>query len=103
MSIGATIKLIRQSQRKSQADLAERLHIQRTYLSQVESGQSQPSLSLLKELAVELNVPPALLLIDEGNPQDPILEKLQAIFGMVLQLNARESSRVTTRTQATEH
>lgn len=103
MSIGATIKLIRQSQRKSQAELAERLNIQRTYLSQVESGQSQPSLALLKGLAIELNVPPALLLINEGDPQDPILEKLQTIFGMVLQLNARESSRVTAKNQATGH
>jgi len=91
MTLGATIRHLRQSARLSQADLAKRLEISSSYLSLVEGDHRDASIPLLRRLAAELGAPAALLFAaalagsKESPPPDEIalaLEKLVDAIGM---------------------
>ncbi len=57
MNIGQTLKLLRTAAGLSQIRLAERLDVTPNYLSLVENDHREPSLTLLKKVAGELDVP----------------------------------------------
>jgi transcriptional regulator with XRE-family HTH domain len=57
MSIGSTLKLLRVASALKQSSLAKDLDITANYLSLVESGKKEPSLTFLKKFAQRLNVP----------------------------------------------
>ena len=77
MTLGQTIKYLRQSKRLSQVDLANRLEISASYLSQLEGGKRQATIPLLRRIAGELGAPSALLfaaaLAGEGEASAPDL------------------------------
>lgn len=56
MNIGQTLKLLRTAAGRKQADLAGDLGITTNYLSLVENGHREPSLTFLKKFAEELDV-----------------------------------------------
>ena len=57
MTLGNAIKLIRTARGFKQRELAKRLGKTANYLSLIESGKREPSVSFLKDLARELTVP----------------------------------------------
>lgn len=58
------IKQLRAAQGLSQRDLARRVGCSGAHISDIENGREMPSLRLLHQIANELNVPDADLLID---------------------------------------
>lgn len=56
MKLGEKIKLLRKSKNISQDQLASMLNINRNYLSRVETGKSEPSSSVLKNIATIFNI-----------------------------------------------
>ena len=57
MNIGSTLKLLRVASDLKQASLAKDLHITANYLSLVENGKKEPSLTFLKKFSQRFNVP----------------------------------------------
>lgn len=63
-AIGRRIKYYRKQCGITQADVAERMHVENGYISQIERGVTQISLKRLGEMADILNVDIALLVSD---------------------------------------
>lgn len=61
MTLGQTIRYLRQSAGLSQVELASKADISAAYLSQLENDRRGASVSLLRELASQLGAPAALL------------------------------------------
>ena len=55
MKLGEKIKLIRKSKGISQEELASTLKINRNFLSRIETGKSEPTASILKNIAKLFN------------------------------------------------
>ena len=67
-TIGTVLKLARVAKRWRQKDLAARLGIGAPYLSLIENGRREPSITLIRKFSKELGVPLGKLLwiaIDE--------------------------------------
>lgn len=62
--VGRNIVKIRNERRVSQEELAFRASIDRSYLSQIESGKRNPSLRLLAKIADSLGVKVARFLME---------------------------------------
>ena len=62
MNIGPTLRLLRVASNLTQASLAEALDVTGNYLSLVENGKKEPSLTFLKKFRKTLNVPLGYLL-----------------------------------------
>lgn len=58
---GARIRELRQAQGLTQEDLAERCGLFRTYMSRIETGVANPTLTMIHALAISLGVPVAAL------------------------------------------
>lgn len=71
MKLGEKIKQLRKSKGISQEELASMLKINRNYLSRIETGKSEPTSSILKNIAEIFNVDlNALLDITEDNSKN---------------------------------
>ncbi len=57
MSIGSTLKLLRTASNLTQSSLAKDLNVTANYLSLVENGRKEPSLTLLKRFSKKLDAP----------------------------------------------
>lgn len=67
MKLGEKIKLIRKTKGISQEELAIMLKINRNYLSRIETGKSEPTASILKNIAKIFNIDlNSLLEVKEG-------------------------------------
>lgn len=64
MSVGRTIKNLRNAAGLKQKELADRLDISPNYLSLVENNKREPSVSFLRNLANEIGIPLGLLFLD---------------------------------------
>ncbi len=62
MDIGKNIKILRVSAGLKQKELASNVDVSPSYLSLIEAGKKEPSLSLLKKISDILNVPVGYLL-----------------------------------------
>ena len=60
--VGLNIQELRRARKLSQEELADRCQIHQTYLSGVETGKRNPSLSVLERIAAALGVDPEDLL-----------------------------------------
>lgn len=56
MDFGQKVQLLRKNNGISQERLANELNINRNYLSRIETGKSEPELSVIKNIAVLFNV-----------------------------------------------
>lgn len=54
---GARLKTLREAQGLSQEELAHRCDLHRTYVSGIERGVRNPTLTVLEKLAIGLSVP----------------------------------------------
>lgn len=64
VNIGRSIKFVRVAAELRQGDMAERLDISQNYLSLLENNKAEPSLSLLRRICSEFNVPLSFLLLE---------------------------------------
>lgn len=62
MNIGSTLRLLRTAANLKQGNLAEDLSVTQNYLSLVENGKKEPSLTFLKKFSKKLDVPLGYLL-----------------------------------------
>ncbi len=75
MKLGSTIQDIRKKKDLSQGLLASQLNISQSYLSQIEKDRKTPSMDLLKEICLILDIPVYYLMfrgleIDEDIPEN---------------------------------
>ena len=56
-SFGARVRELRRAAGMTQEDLAERCGLFRTYMSRIETGQANPTLTMIHALAASLGVP----------------------------------------------
>jgi transcriptional regulator with XRE-family HTH domain len=81
MSVGRTIKNLRNVAGLKQKDLADRLDISPNYLSLVENDKREPSVSFLRNLASEIGIPLGLLFLDiEGDVSKASPEEIALIM-----------------------
>jgi transcriptional regulator with XRE-family HTH domain len=62
ITLGEAIRKLRKAGGLSQRELSERVRVDPTYVSHLESNRREPSLTLLKQISSELGVPPGVLL-----------------------------------------
>lgn len=82
MNLGETIKLLRKRNGLNQSQLAESCDITVTYLSLIENGKKEPTLSLLKTIANNLQVPLPILLFS-ALTEDDIPESRKEFFSVI--------------------
>lgn len=82
MSIGKNIKLFRINAELKQKELAEKLGKKAQYISAIENGKKEPSLSLLKDIANVLKVPMSMFFWEDTTnlKKDSKIEKLQQLL-----------------------
>ncbi len=66
--VGLNVQRIRRTRGWSQEELAFESGLHRTYISGIERGARNPTVSVLKELADALGVPPSTLLESDVAP-----------------------------------
>lgn len=71
MSLAARVRELRESLGMSQTDLAYRVDVEPSYISQIESGKKRPSIELQEKLAAELRTSLADFLFAAGHNIDP--------------------------------
>ncbi len=80
MDPGHRIKLLRTAMGVQQDELANKLGISRSYLSQIEKGKKEPSLKILKRIAEYFEMPPALLVESKSENNSALNVELEKIF-----------------------
>lgn len=65
------LKLARQFHRLSQSETASRLHISKSFLSEIESGKKAPTLELLEKYAQTFDIPASTFLVFVENVDNP--------------------------------
>lgn len=74
--LGQALKYVRAFHDISQGDLADKLEISRSYLSEIESGKKTPPLEILERYAAIFNIPASsLLLFSEQLEEDNFPER----------------------------
>ena len=69
MDFGNKVQVLRKSHGISQENLAAILKINRNYLSRIETGKSEPTLSIIKDIALYFNVDIASLMDIKNNSE----------------------------------
>lgn len=68
MEFGHKVQLLRKSHNLSQENLANILKINRNYLSRIETGKSEPTLSVIRDIAIYFQIDVSTLMdIDKIN------------------------------------
>jgi transcriptional regulator with XRE-family HTH domain len=88
MKLGTAIKLIRTSSGLKQKDVAARLGVTSNYVSLLESGNREPSVSLLKKLATIFGVPVGLFFLWEANEPPSSKKNIEQLRHLLAQLEA---------------
>ena len=89
MKLGEKIKSLRKSKGISQEELAAMLKINRNYLSRVETGKSEPTAGILKQIAIIFNIDLNSLL-DINNDNQDISEKVKCIVNNCKYLHEKD-------------
>jgi transcriptional regulator with XRE-family HTH domain len=69
--IAEALRLIRVYHDLKQNELADKLKISKSYLSEIESGAKTPTLSLVESYATEFHIPPSAILFFAESIDDP--------------------------------
>ena len=86
MDLGNKIKNLREIEKISQEQLAKTLKINRNYLSRIETGKSEPTSSILKDLANIFNISIDSLL-DISNNESSTIDKIETISNKIKNLD----------------
>jgi len=87
MEIGETIRTLRKAAGFSQKEFARCLGISPGYLSLLETGIREPSVSFLRQVSGELKVPVSVLLCGGENAPAGLTEEQQQQFRRVRELS----------------
>lgn len=68
---GSRVRQLRLAAEMTQEDLAHRCGLFRTYMSRIETGAANPTLTMIDALAGSLRVPVAALFEDDAAPKAP--------------------------------
>jgi len=82
MNIGNAIKDLRQQKGFKQTDFAVECSLSQSYLSSIEKGRKEPTLSILKQIATALSIPMPVLVFFSLDQED-IAESKQEAFKML--------------------
>lgn len=84
MSFSTRFLQLRKQHKLTQPQMADRVGIHLTQVRRYESGEAQPSLDILKRIAVTFNVSADWLIFEEGErePQDELKLKFEAVKQM---------------------
>jgi transcriptional regulator with XRE-family HTH domain len=88
MNLGQATKLIRTASGLRQNELAKRLHVTANYISMVENGKREPSVSFLRELARVFNVPIGFFFLWEETGTRPIKRNVDHLRDLMAQLES---------------
>ena len=75
MKVGSVIQEIRRKKNISQGDLAIKLNISQTYLSQIEGDKKTPSMEVLQDISAALEIPVYYLLFKGLEIEKDIIEE----------------------------
>lgn len=70
MDIGSTIKNLRKQKGFKQTEFAEKCGLSQSYLSSIEKGRKEPTLSILKQIANTLSIPTPVLVFFAIDQED---------------------------------
>ncbi|MGK2913985.1 MAG: helix-turn-helix domain-containing protein [Porticoccaceae bacterium] len=87
MEIGHALKICRSAKRFSLDELAERAGLSQSYLSMIESGKREPTLSSIEKVAKALGVPTPILLFlaaEKGELEGLDAETIRRLSAAVL-------------------
>jgi transcriptional regulator with XRE-family HTH domain len=88
MNLGQATKLIRTASGLRQNELAKRLHVTSNYISMVENGKREPSVSFLRELARVFGVPIGLFFLWDDTGMRPVKRNADHLRDLVAQLES---------------
>lgn len=85
--LSEALRLIRVYHDLKQQELAEKLEISKSYLSEIESGKKTPTIELIEKYASQFGIPASSILFFSENLEDPskASKVKNAIAGKVLQ------------------
>lgn len=78
MEFGKKVQMLRKNHNISQENLAVLLKINRNYLSRIETGKSEPTLSIIKDIASFFKIDVAALM-DMSNDKESTSDKINLI------------------------
>jgi transcriptional regulator with XRE-family HTH domain len=100
MTIGKTLRMLRKKRGLSQQDVAEKSNISRTYISQIERGDRNPSIDILESIGTGLCIPfpiISFLSLDINsipeNKREDFLKIEPIILSMIEDYNPKEAER----------
>jgi transcriptional regulator with XRE-family HTH domain len=88
MSFSLRLSKIRKDKKMTQQVMADTIGIHVSQIKRYESGDTQPSLDVLRKIAIALNISADLLLFDEGERDLP--NNLQLKFEAVSQMSEED-------------
>ncbi|SRR5437660_708893 len=88
MDLGKAIKLVRTASGRKQGEIAESLGVTANYLSLVENGKREPSVSFLKRLAATLGVPVGFFFLWEEGESTASKRNMDHLRELLVQLEA---------------
>lgn len=96
MTIGLTLKLLRTASSLTQSSLAKDLKVTANYLSLLEKGRKEPSLSLLKRFSKRFDVPLGYLLwlaLEDGqsNEELDLKQKMDELLVNIIREKGKNS------------
>lgn len=88
MSLNQALKLMRVFHDMTQADLADKLGVTKSYISEIEAGNKTPSLEVLNQYAKAFDIPLSSIMFFAENIENPssALKTQSFIAGKVLSL-----------------
>ena len=72
VKFGSRVRQLRLAAEMTQEDLAHRCGLFRTYMSRIETGAANPTLTMIHALAGSLRVPVSALFADDAAPNSPM-------------------------------
>jgi transcriptional regulator with XRE-family HTH domain len=88
MELGKAIKLVRTASGRRQGEVAESLGVTSNYLSLVENGKREPSVSFLKRLGANLGVPVGFFFLWEESGTTTTSKNMDQLRDLLAQLEA---------------
>ena len=86
MNIGKGLRFVRLAADLQQKDMADRLGITQNYLSLLENNKAEPSLSLLRRVADEFDIPASFLLWEEHASEESSNPEVSERYARLRQL-----------------
>ena len=83
MNVGKIIKLFRISLGIKQRDLASRIGVTPNYLSLVESNKREPSLTILKSISNQMNIPISLLFLEGPDHYSNLPDEQKGVYNEI--------------------